>query len=224
MLWCDDYLFVHYPKTAGKTLTRFFLQAWPRPIAGFISKGQVRELADCELESTDIVVGRGHENLGQSEQIVAKAGGDIRAMRGIFCCIRNPYDLMVSNYHFMRKTYHENKQRTNFIIAHENNFVDYCEMVGVSSPRNWMTLNGDQPQNLQIIRFEHLRDDLNHYSKTFGFTMPELDHLNASERSHYSQYMCERAEKAIAEKFVYWFDEGYYHRESFPHSIHRKSA
>lgn len=224
MLWCQDYLFVHYPKTAGKTLSRFFVQAWPRPIGGYISRGQVNELADCELEKTDIVVGRGHENLRESAEIVAAAGGDIHRMKGIFCCIRNPYDLMVSNYHFMRQTFAANRERPNFIIANENDFVNYCEKVGVSSPSNWMTIDGKQPDNLQIIRFEQMNDDLNRYSEKFGFDMPTLGHLNASKRAHYSEYMCERAEQAIAEKFSYWFDEGLYQRESFGKQAQLKSA
>jgi len=224
MLWCEDYLFVHYPKTAGKTLTRFFVQAWPRPIAGFISKGQVNELADCELEKTGIVVGRGHENLAQSAAIVAEGGGDIATMKGIFCCIRNPYDLMVSNYHFMRETYKGNKHRPNFVIAHENSFVDFCEKVGVTCPSKWMTIDGNQPDNLQIIKFEQMNDDLNMYSKKFGFDMPVLGHLNASKRAHYSEYMCERTEKAISTSFAYWFDQGYYKRESFGTESQLKSA
>lgn len=224
MLWCEDYLFVHYPKTAGKTLTRFFVQAWPRPIAGYISRGQVNELADCELEKTGILVGRGHENLSRSFEIVAEAGADAHAMKAIFCCIRNPYDLMVSNYHFMKETFKANSDRPNFIIANENDFVDYCEMVGVTSPRNWMTVDGKQPDNLQIIRFEHMQADLARYSEKFGFVMPELGHLNASSRAHYSEYMCERSERAIAEKFSYWFDEGYYEREMFGETGRLKTA
>lgn len=226
MLWCDDYLFVHYPKTAGKTLTKFFLQAWSHPISGYISAGQVKELADCELEKTNIVVGRGHENLTESSKIIADAGGNIADMKGLFCCIRNPYDLMVSNYHFMRQEYRwkANKVRANFIIAAENDFASFCEKVSVSSPRNWMCIDGQQPENLQIIQFEKMNDDLNHYSEKFGFDMPVLGHLNASKRAHYSEYMCERAERAIAEKLSYWFDEGYYERESFGESAQRKTA
>lgn len=224
MLWCDDYCFVHYPKTAGKTLTRFFVQAWPHPIAGYISKGQVNELADCELEKTGIKVGRGHENLQQSQQIIAEAGGDLLAMKGIFCCIRNPYDLMVSNYHFMRQKFEANRERANFVIAHENDFVNFCEKVGVSTPENWMALGGVQPDNLQIIRFEQMNDDLNMYAEKFGFDMPKLGHLNASKRAHYSEYVCARAETAIAEKFSYWFDQGYYTREVFDSAPRLKTA
>ena len=224
MLWSDEYCFVHYPKTAGKTLTRFFVKAWPHPISGFISPGQVYELADCHLEQTGIKVGRGHENLTDSARIIAEAGGDVLAMKAIFCCIRNPYDLMVSNYHFMREKYEANKDRVNFVIAMENDFVNYCEKVGVTTPRNWMTINGVEPPNLQIIRFEHMNDDLRHYAQQFGFQMPDLDHLNASKRAHYSEYMCERAERAIADRFEYWFSKGYYKRETYTATPQLKAA
>ncbi|MBX2882270.1 MAG: sulfotransferase domain-containing protein [Granulosicoccus sp.] len=215
MLWCNDYCFVHYPKTAGKSLTRFFVKAWERPINGFISKGQVKELADCELEKTNIVVGRGHENLVESQQIIKEDGKDIHAMKAIFVCIRNPYDLMVSNYHFMRETYKNNKDKANFIVAHNNDFDTFCEEVGVSSPRNWMELDGKQPANLQVIRFESLNADLIANAEKYGYAAPEIDHLNSSKRGHYSEYMTSRSEKAIYEKFEYFFAQGYYERELF---------
>jgi len=226
MLWCEDYCFVHIPKTAGKTLTRFFVQAWPHPVSGFISRGQVDELADCELEKTNIQVGRGHENLAESARIIAETGGDILAMKGIFCAIRNPYDLMVSNYHFMRERFETkaNRERPNFIVAAENDFTDFCEKVSVSSPRNWMTLDGEQPENLQIIRFERLNDDLMAYAEKFGYAKPTLDHLNASSRAHYSEYLCARSEEAIAKKFDYFFEQRYYERERFAAEPLRKTA
>lgn len=224
MLWCDQFAFVHYPKTAGKTLTRFFVQAWPRPIAGFISRGQVHELADCDLASTGIQVGRGHENLAETARLVREGGGDLGRMQAVFCCIRNPYDLMVSNYHFMRQTFANNRERPNFIIAHENDFTSYCEKVGVASPKNWMTLDGEQPENLQIIRFEHMADDLTRFATQYGFAQPQLDHLNASKRAHYSEYLSARSEAAIAERFGYWFDAGYYTREQFPDVPLRQAA
>jgi len=225
MLWCEDYCFVHYPKTAGKTLSRFFVQAWKnKKLAGFISPGQVDELADLELEKTGIVVGRGHENLKESAQIIRDAGYDIEAMKAVFVCIRNPYDLMVSNYHFMKETYKNNQDKKNFIIANECEFPEYCEKVGVSTPANWMTIDGEAPANLQIIRFEQLNADLRRYATEHGFPVPPLDHLNSSKRGHYSDYMCPRSEQAVYDKFTFIFENGFYERESFDDSSARQTA
>lgn len=224
MLWCNDYCFVHYPKTAGKSLTRFFVKAWDRPINGFISKGQVRELEDCELEKTNIVVGRGHENLVESRRIIEDDGKDILAMKAIFVCIRNPYDLMVSNYHFMRETYKNNKDKANFIVAHNSDFDTFCEEVGMTSPRMWMELDGVQPDNLEVIRFETLNADLIANAEKYGYAAPEIDHLNSSKRGHYSEYVTPRSEKAIYEKFEYLFEKGYYERESFSQTPAMKVA
>jgi hypothetical protein len=224
MLWCKDYCFVHYPKTAGKSLTRFFVKAWERPIGGYISRGQVRELSDCDLETTNIEVGRGHENLAESRQIIADGGVDILSMKAIFVCIRNPYDLMVSNYHFMRETFKNNQEKDNFRLAYESDFETYCEEVGMATPKNWMELDGKQPDNLEVLRFETLNDDLVNTARKFGYKLPELDHLNASRRGHYSEYMTARSEQAIYEKFSYFFEQGYYQREQFDDVPTRKTA
>lgn len=215
MIWSEDFCFVHYPKTAGKTLTQFFVKAWDAPVSGFVSPGQINELKDCELEKHAIEVGRGHENLEEAAQLIGEAGRDLLKMRAIFCCIRNPYDLMVSNYHFMRQTYKHNTHRPNFVVAHENNFTDFCEKVGAATPAKWMELDGEQPANLEIIRFESMADDLNRLAEKYAFDAPPLAHLNASKRAHYSEYMNPRAEAAVFKKFRYWFDLGYYPRESF---------
>lgn len=215
MLWCDEFCFVHYPKTAGKTLTRFFLQAWPRPIRGIVSRGQLDEVADCDLEGVSLTVGRGHENLTDSRELIREAGGNLAGMRAIFCAVRNPYDLMVSNYCFMRETFEHNRTRPNFIIAHENDFLGYCEKIGVASPARWMTLDRQTPANLRVIRFESMQADVERYAREFGFESPPLDHLNRSTRGHYRDYVCARAARAIEQRLAYYFDAGYYERETF---------
>ena len=133
---------------------------------------------------------------------------------------------MVSNYHFMPQEYRwkANKVRSNFIIAAENDFATFCEKVTISTPERWMCIDGKQPANLQMIRFDSMNNDLNRYSEKFNFDMPLLGHLNPSKRAYYGEYMCVRAERAIAEKLLYWFEEGYYERESFGENAERKTA
>ena len=215
MLFNNKYCFLHYPKTAGKSLTRYFVQAWENPIEGFISPGQVDELKDCGLENTNIKVGRGHENLSEAKSLIDLHGNKFENIEAIFVCIRNPYDLMVSNYHFMRKTYKNNKTKENFKIANDNDFTSYCEKVGMSSPAGWMELDGAQPKNLFIIRFERLDSDLKAGAEKYGFNHQELAKLNSSKHEHYSSYMSQSSEEAIYLKFKYIFDKEYYEREEF---------
>lgn len=216
MIWNDRFLFLHYPKTAGKSLSRYFVQGWERPMHGFISPGQVQELSDCGIESTDIVVGRGHENLSQASKIIRDHGRSLDDFDAIFVCIRNPYDLMVSNYHFMRKTYKNNRDKDNFRMACELDFSSYCCEVGMSSPANWMVVDGLEPENLEVIRFEELEADLERYASKYSFTHTPLSRLNVSSHKHYSSYMSKRAEEAVFKKFEYIFNNGFYSREVFP--------
>lgn len=216
MIWNDRFLFLHYPKTAGKSLSRYMLQGWERPLHGLISPGQVQELADCGVGETNIVVGRGHENLSQAKKIVSEYGKSLEDFEAIFVCIRNPYDLMVSNYHFMRKTFKNNKDKDNFRMACEKDFPTYCRDVGMSCPSNWMMVDGLVPENLEVIRFEQLNSDLERLSKKHSFSHNPLAKLNGSSHGHYASYMNGMAEKAVFKKFEYIFEHGFYQRESFP--------
>jgi hypothetical protein len=216
MLWNEKFCFLHYPKTAGKSLTKFFLAALPRPIKGRVSKGQLAEVSDLDLEGVELMVGRGHENMLETKRFLEADGVDFDGLTAIFVCVRNPYDLMVSNYFYMRQNFHgANVKRPNFIIANENNFEDYVEKVGIASPRNWMTVEGKRPEQLRVIKFENMASELEKVSQDFNFPYVRLPHLNSAERGHYSEYMSPRIEECIYEKLKYVFDEGYYKRESF---------
>jgi len=49
----------------------------------------------------------------------------------------------------------------------------------------------------------------------YGFTVDALDHLNASRRGHYREYLTSKAESVIYKKFNFLFELGGYPRESF---------
>lgn len=215
MIYNEDFLFLHYPKTAGKSLTRFFIEAWKRPIEGLISRGQFSDLKDLDLTDVDLQAGRGHENFVQSSEILREKGKDIEKLRAIFVCIRNPYDLMVSNYFFMRQTYKNNRQKRNFELAATVPFEQYCVRCTMASPERWMTYRGKIFQTLRIVRFEQLTDDLRQYSTEFGFSMAYVPHLNATNHKHYLSYITPAAEEAIYKHFRFMFDNGYYQRHSF---------
>jgi hypothetical protein len=215
MLWTDDFLFLHFPKTAGKSLTRALVETLGRPMTCVISKGQVREIADCDHDGLTIIEGWAHENMRAVRKRLAEYNKTLESFKAIILGIRNPYDLMVSNYFFMRKTFKHNRDRENFRIAMENEFEDYTLKVGFASIENWMTINGSRPENLRIIRFEHLQADFDALANEFGFKSITMPHINTSSHDHYSKYLTPRAEEAIYRKLKYLFDEGFYERHTF---------
>ena len=59
MLANDRFLFLHFPKTAGKSMAKYFIEAWDKPIFGRVSPGQMDELQDGATEGVTLEVGRG---------------------------------------------------------------------------------------------------------------------------------------------------------------------
>jgi hypothetical protein len=210
-----DFLFLHYPKTAGKSLSLAFAEVWSRPVYGLVSKGQITELSIVDQQGLHLTVARGHENICQARDILEASGIDIYALKAIFVGVRNPYDLMVSNYFFMRETFKNNKEKNNFQLAANKNFEDYCSNITMSPPRNWMEIDGNKPKNLHLIRYERLQEDFNYFANKFGFGSVILPHLNRSEHEEYLAYINEASEENIYSLFREIFDAGLYSRIKF---------
>ena len=216
MLINDDFAFIHFPKTAGKSLTKYLIAAWDDPIYGRVSAGQLRELADVMRPGVTLEVDRGHENIRRTSVILRERGRRIEDLRAVFVCIRNPYDIAVSTYFFMRETYIQNTTSLRFRMAAELTFEEFWKNdISKSPPERWLTLNGRVMANQRFIRFESLREDLAQLAVEFSFRDAELPHLNRSRRGHYGEYMTPVAEQAIYKRFEYMFTAGYYRRESF---------
>ena len=215
MLISDDFVFLHFPKAAGKSLTKYMISAWSDPIHGYLSKNQASELADVMRPGVTLEVTGGHEPMARAAAVLRAQGRSIQDMKAVFVCIRNPYDIAVSTYFYMRETYPFNVQNRRFRAAAENTFEQFWLADVDNMPQRWLTLNGKVLPNRRIIRFEHLREDLDALSNEFNFRDAELPHLNAIERGHYSAYMTSAAEAAIFEKYRYLFDADHYVRETF---------
>lgn len=215
MLISNDFVFLHFPKTAGKSLTKYMIGAWPDPIRGYVSKNQRGELADVMRPGVTFEVTGGHEDMRKAARVLRDQGRRIHDMKAVFVCIRNPYDIAVSTYFFMRETYPYNLGSRRFQAASEQSFEEFWLGDVDNMPQRWLTLNGRVLANRRIIRYEHLLEDLDALSQEFGFRESTLPHLNAGNRDHYSVYMTPRAEAAIFAKYRYLFDAGHYVRETF---------
>jgi hypothetical protein len=72
------------------------------------------------------------------------------------------------------------------------------------------------PQNLHIVRFETLEEDLGRILGRLYPIQSGLPKLNASTHAPYRSYMNAEAESGIYRKFRWLFDREFYKREQFP--------
>ena len=125
MLFNDEFAFIHFPKTAGKSLTKYMIAAWNDPIHALVTPGQVEEIADVVRPGVQVEVARGHENIRRTSKILQGMGRRIEDLKAVFVCIRNPYDLAVSTYFFMREHYERNTSSKRFKMAAEMGFEQF---------------------------------------------------------------------------------------------------
>ena len=218
MLFNDEFVFLHHPRTAGKSLTRYMIEAWRGPIHGLVSKGQLRELADVMRPDVFLEAVGAHQSIRRAKAILAKRDRRIDDFRAVFVGVRNPYDLAVSRYFTMRRTYKWNSHRPRFRMAHELDFEEFflnTREKDLSS--QFLTLDGALLENQRFIRFESLQEDVDAIAKEYGFNPAILLHLNSTPREHYSKYITtSQCERAIYDRFRYLFDSGLYPRLSIP--------
>lgn len=107
------------------------------------------------------------------------------------CCVRNPYDKLISAYSFTRKhelwriytpteptfkefaeNYCKRKEDNNFSHAH--------------SQTRWITFEGKIRADV-ILRFEHLEEDFSKLNQDYG-TDYKLPHLNKTEHKNFKEY------------------------------------
>lgn len=211
----ERFVFLHVPKAAGKSLSRYMIEAWPGRVHGYVSTGQMLELREVARPGVTLEVTYGHEDMAQTQVLLGQRGRCIEDMAAVFACVRNPYDIIVSTYCFMRRTFKNNSHKRFFKLANNLDFEGFCMQF---EPRNitaWLTLRGKRPPNLRLIRFESLEADLSAIATEYGFNPAALRHLNRTDHDHYSSYIrTATCERAIYEKYWYLFDCGLYQREA----------
>lgn len=216
MLANDRFLFLHFPKTAGKSMAKYFIEAWDKPIFGRVSSGQIDELQDGATEGVTLEVGRGHEDMRMAQELLSAQGKSIPDLSAVFVGVRNPYDMAVSTYFYLRATHRRHEDKSRYQMAMDLDFETFWCSDGPSltSPvERWLTLDGAALPNLRLVRFESIEEDLARFAREFGFNAAQLPHLNPTDHEHYSEYLTPKAEEAIFARFRYFFDAGLYPRE-----------
>lgn len=218
MIFNRELLFLHVPKTAGKSIAQSLTATLARPLWAYVPVGTERSLrtipgVDEDGGGVTFERSSGHEGVSKAFQTMTEVGLDPRRLQLIMFVIRRPYDLMVSNYHFMREQYGNNVGRPNFELAKDLEFEDWAEQVSFADmSRYFLVHQRTRPRQLRVLRYERLADDYAEAMASIGYEPTPLPHLNASTHPDAEDLLTPRAEAAVYRKFQYLFDEGYYER------------
>jgi hypothetical protein len=216
MLFNQDLLFLHVPKTGGMAVTQKLLEILPKPIYYGLPKG-CNYKAHNPLEII-ITVGKRHGNLQDAQKWVAEYGKTLASFKKIVAAIRNPYAMEVSRYFYLRIG-HSWDQAEAQKIALNNDFETFAVNSAyfgrkLSRIEDYFLLDGIIPDNLKVIKQEQLEVDLAEILAELNITLDTpIIKVNNTKHKDYHQYLTPKAEVAIYQRYQWLFDAGFYQRE-----------
>ena len=99
MVFSEDVLFLHVPKTGGVSVAHYLLRAL-RPPIHYVIPGH---LGLAHRPGYIHIADTPHRNLERTREFLRDRGIELADFKAIIAVIRNPYDLAVSNYAYQRQ-------------------------------------------------------------------------------------------------------------------------
>ncbi|MDU8909909.1 sulfotransferase family 2 domain-containing protein [Aestuariicoccus sp. MJ-SS9] len=207
------YIFVHIPKTGGTSMA---LALEARAMADDILIGDTPKARRRKGRLAQLTA-RGrlwkHSTLADIDGVLTPA--EIAGMF-TFTLVRNPWDRLVSYYHWLRAQRFDHPAVT---LAQSLGFADFLthpQTVGAITANpygSYMRDAGGTERASAYLRLEHLSEDIAPLAEHLGFT-PALPHRNRSARAadfrgYYTDALAEHAAALCAEdiaRFDYRFD------------------
>lgn len=193
------FLFIHIPKTAGGSVSRLLLPDSVKPSRTVYR----RLLSHLPIAENPLQASFPVHSTAQWARL--KLGDELFAQLYKFAFVRNPFDLMVSRYEYIRQTPQHHKSRSvaelsfpQFVRAEctrpFRRIEDQCHFI---LSRDGRLLVDD------IYRFESFDAELRRLCTRLGVEPPEaLPHRHKTERRHYREYYSAEDRRIVARAFA----------------------
>ncbi len=163
------------------------------------------------------VAGTAHESLAEAHLVLQSRGVALEQLPLVLACVRDPYELEVSRYAFLRQdlnSYNHTAQQALALLGSFELFATVSAPHGDQPIESYFLLDGVVPDNLRIIRLENADRELAGALEQAGVDTPELSLPRRNQSSHeaFERYFTPAAEEAVYEKYKWVFDAGLYPR------------
>jgi hypothetical protein len=193
------YIFVHAPKTGGTSMA---LALEGRAMKDDIMLGDTPKAVKRRKRLKDVkAAGRlwKHSTLADIDGLITPEQMEDLF---IFTLVRNPWDRMVSYYHWLQV---QTFQHDAVTMAQTMTFTDFAQSAQITNSFNaapaqhYMTDATGKVRCNAYIRIEHFTKDVVPLVNHLGFDLT-LDHVNASNRrSAYQSYYCAASRAAVGQ-------------------------
>lgn len=221
MIWNDEILFIHVPKTGGMMMTDVLIKKLHKPLYYSVPPGH----ANLDRDDVIVVDGTRHEFLDEADPVLQKYGKSVRDFRFILTAMRNPYDMEVSRFGYLRNGYlHDKGSAQDLALKGDfDEFIEKSTFHGRTDPQlhRYYTIRGEIPDNLVVLRYENLESDFGEFLRKLNVEPGRFPKINASKHSKYTSYLSAKTEQIIFDKHRWFFEHGYYKRwkPDFLHSL-----
>lgn len=213
MIFSRDVLFIHIPKTGGMSISDYLLTVLPGPVY-YTHPGVQAPRVEGRITE---LPGMRHETLEEAATVVRQFGFDVRQFPVVLAVVRNPYDVEVSRYWYLRKGHAWDagyNQQLALMSDFETFAVKSHHHAGPKrSVERYITLNDTVPANVRIARAETLEENVRAILSDIGIDVhPDFPWSNRSDHDAAWSYYSAAAEEAVYRKYRWLFDEGFYPR------------
>jgi len=194
------YIFVHIPKTGGTALS---LALENRAMKDDILIGDTPKAVKRRRRLKDVkTAGRlwKHSSLADIDGLISLQDLDDFL---IFTLVRNPWDRMVSYYHWLRM---QSFDHPAVDLARRLEFVDFLahpqtqSSIRATPYGHYLRDASGQERTALFVRLEHLSEDLVPLETHLGFRLDEVPRANTSYRNaNHRSYYTENTQELVAD-------------------------
>jgi hypothetical protein len=203
-------IFIHIPKTGGTSLRRLLVNLKDKNISNE-DKRKYYYAEELKRKTISSIHGKARNYL----QVMDRELWD-KSFK--FTSVRNPWDLMVSSYHWwLQHGYQFPRLRHMYIDIRKMSFKDYIKspygnsMINecVGNIEDWILDKNNNMLLDGLVKLENFEEDFNRLTKKFNKSFNSPDHLskmNATNRKKYQEYYDSESQSLVEKRFKFLID------------------